>query len=79
MKRQHTLKRSFQYENILLEMTDLLKQFPGYISVDFTDDDFRNKKYHGCDKLIVYSWRSHGEWAPPTKEVYGRYYKPKTA
>lgn len=52
--------------------------FPEFVEIPFWADDFRNvPESHGCDKLVVYAWRWHGEWADPTKEVFARLYKPK--
>jgi hypothetical protein len=79
MTKRVTLKGNIIYETNRWEIRDLLKKYPGYIKIDFSDNNFRRKKYHGCDKLIIYAWRYHGEWSDPTKEIILRYYKPKAA
>lgn len=57
----------------------LKKEYPEYVEIPFWADDFRSvPESRGCDKLVVYAWRWHGEWADPTKEVFSRLYKPKT-
>lgn len=52
-------------------LTELLKEFPGYVKCA----DFRGKK--GINKLIVYGWYWRGNWADPTKEIVRKYYLPK--
>lgn len=53
------------------------KQFKDYVEIPL-HDNFRDiPQAKGCDKLIIYYWIWHGEWADPTKEVYQRLYKPK--
>ncbi len=56
----------------------LKKQYKGYVEIPIWADDFRSvPESHGCEKLVVYAWRWHGEWSDPTKEVFARLYKPK--
>lgn len=62
------------------ELDCILSEFPNYVKIPFHCDTFRDcRESYNCPKLIVYAWRHHGEWAPATKEIVGRYYLPKSA
>lgn len=57
----------------------ILSEFPNYVKIPFHCDTFRDcRESYNRKKLIIYAWRSHGEWAPPTKEIVGRYYLPES-
>ena len=52
-------------------LTELLKEFPGYVKCA----DFCGKKDN--NKLIIYGWYWHGNWADPSKEIVQKYYLPE--
>lgn len=63
-------------DGIKKELEDIKRRYPGYVEIPWADSFSDVKAAQGCDKLIVYVWRWHGEWASPTKEVLTRFYKP---
>lgn len=63
-------------DGIEKELADIKRRYPDYVEIPWADSFSDVKAAQGCDKLIVYVWRWHGEWASPTKEVLTRFYKP---
>ena len=58
------------------ELDKVLRKYPGFVEIDFCANDFRGKKYHGTQKLIIYAYYWRGELTGVKREIYARYYKP---
>lgn len=62
------------------ELAAIRKKYPDYVELPYYCDTFRDcPESYGCDKIYVYGWYWRGSWCDPSKEIYTRLYKPKTA
>lgn len=77
-RRQQVTLHAWRHDlsKVRAELSSILRVFyPGYEEID--ESSFREcQRSHNCDKLTVYVWQWHGEWADPSKEVFARFFLP---
>lgn len=71
-----TIRKYIHDKEFKKEINKVLRKYPGFVEIDFCHNDFKAKKYHRTQKLIIYAYYWHGESTGALREIYARYYKP---
>ena len=73
---EKTIRTYIHDKEFKKEVNKVLMEYPGFVEIDFCDNNYKAKKYHGTQKLIIYAYYWRGELTGACREIYARYYKP---